>query len=113
MSEDEAPKRAIVFVPRPETVEARVRRLAAKTVNIKWSNHALARMNERGISDKFAVDALRNGSQRGPAEGGSNIGEWKIKMVYQTRGRREVGVVVITVRDAYLLVKTVEWEDLA
>jgi hypothetical protein len=33
-------------------------------------------------------------------------------MVRAVKGRREVGVVVLTVRNEYLLVKTVEWEDL-
>ena len=29
------------------------------------------------------------------------------------KGRREVGVVVVTVKGTHLLVKTVEWEDLS
>jgi Domain of unknown function (DUF4258) len=112
MADEEAPPKPILFVPRPETVEQMVRRLAADTSNIKWSKHALTRMHERGITDKVAIDVLRRGSQKGATEGGDNPGEWKVKMTYQGKGRRDVGVVVITVRNARLFVKTVEWEDL-
>src|SRR5262245_23547249 len=112
MEEKKAPSEPIPFAPRPETVEQMVRRLAADTNNIKWSKHALARMSERGITEKQAVDVLRRGFQKGATEGGDNPGEWKVKMTYQIKGRREVGVVVITVRNARLFVKTVEWEDL-
>jgi hypothetical protein len=105
MEEENAPPSApIQFVRRPETVEQTVRRLAADTGNIKWSRHALKRMQERGITDKMAVDVLRHGSHQGAAEGGDSPGEWKVKMTYQTKGRREVGVVVITVRNARLFV---------
>jgi hypothetical protein len=111
--EDEAPSPNVAgFAPRPETIQEMVRRLARDTKNIKWSRHALQRMDERGITDKYAVDVLRHGSQKGAAEGGDNPGEWKVKMTCQMKGRREVGVVVITVRNARLFVKTVEWEDL-
>lgn len=43
---------------------------------------------------------------------GNGPGELKVKLVRQMRGQREVGVVVITLKSKYLLVKTVEWEDL-
>ncbi len=112
MNEEEAPEKPILFVRKPETVEQTVRRLALDTKNIKWSKHARQRMDERSITDKHVVDVLRRGCQKGETEGGDNPGEWKIKMTYQVKGRREVGVVVITVRNAHLLVKTVEWEDL-
>jgi len=32
-------------------------------------------------------------------------------MVKEVKGRREAGVVVLTIRNERLLVKTVEWED--
>src|SRR5262249_20596760 len=62
MAEEDAPKPAAVFVPRPETIQDMVRRLARDTSNIKWSRHALQRMDERGITDKYAIDVLRRGS---------------------------------------------------
>jgi hypothetical protein len=102
----------VEFKPRPETIRALVWKLSANTDNISWSKHALERMAERDISDKYALDAMRRGMTKGAIEAGSNLGEWKVKMTHQAKGRREVGVVVITVRDKRLLVKTVEWEDL-
>ena len=47
----------------------------------------------------------------GAIEPGKKPGEWKVKMVKEVRGRREVGVVVITIRNERLFVKTAEWED--
>jgi hypothetical protein len=107
-----APANTVEFKPRHEAIRELVRKLAANTSNIKWSNHALERMSERGITDKFALEAMRQGMPKGDVEAGQNPGEWKIKMTHRPKGRREVGVVVITVRNARLLVKTVEWEDL-
>lgn len=94
------------------TIEVMVHQLAQKTENIAWSDHAMERMTERGITDVMAVDVLRAGSAKGQVEPGTNPGEWKIKMTRPVKGRREVGVVVLTVRNARLFVKTVEWEDL-
>jgi len=101
----------VAFRLRSETIRDLVHRLAANTGNIAWSKHALDRMSERGITDKMAVEVLRKGAVNGPVEGGKNVGEWKVKMVWPIRGRREVGVVVLTVHNARLLVKTAEWED--
>jgi Domain of unknown function (DUF4258) len=99
---------------RPEAIRDQVHRLALDTSNVSWASHALDRMGERGITDAMAVDVLRRGSLKGAVEAGKHPGEWKVKMVRQVKGRREVGVVVVlAVRNARLFVKTVEWEDLA
>ena len=68
-------------------------------------------MTERSITDKIVLEVMRRGSTKGAVKAGREHGEWKVKMAYRTNGRREVGVVVITVRNECLLVKTVEWED--
>jgi hypothetical protein len=112
MSEDQPPPATVAFRVRPETIRDLIHKLALNTKNIKWSRHAEDRMYERGISDKFAVDVMRYGSPKGEIEPGRSRGEWKVKMVYRVKGQREVGVVVITVREACLYVKTVEWEDM-
>src|SRR5215471_10167769 len=104
------PKR-VNFQPRPDRICDLVHRLAADTKNIAWSVHALARMGERGIADYVAVDVLRTGWPKGEVEPGASPGEWKVKMAKEVRGRREVGVVVITIHERSLFVKTVEWED--
>lgn len=100
------------FRPRPERISDLIHRLAANSRNIAWSAHALQRMGERDITDLVAVDVLRTGSIQGEIEPGSNPGEWKVKMVKEVKGRRKVGVVVITMRNERLFVKTAEWEDL-
>jgi len=69
------------------------------------------RMLERDITDEVALDVLRNGYLAGEVELGKNPGEWKLKVAKQIKGRRQVGVVVVVIRERRLLVKTVEWED--
>jgi hypothetical protein len=100
------------LVPSTRSIETMVRHLAASSDNIAWSDHAFERMTERGITDVVALDVLRTGHCNGGIEPGKNPGEWKVKMTKPVKGRREVGVVVLTVRNARLFVKTVEWEDL-
>lgn len=103
----------VPIVPRLSQLGEMVRRLAADSDNIKWSDHAFVRMDERGITDVVALDVMRLGEPNGPVEAGVNADEWKIKMTRAIKGRREVGVVVVTVKSTHLLVKTVEWEDLS
>jgi hypothetical protein len=110
MPEAKSPK-PVEFRPRPEKIRDLIRRLAADTGKIFWTPHAHERMAERDITDRTAVDVLRTGSLRGLIEPGKHPGEWEVKMVKEVKGRREAGVVVLTIRDERLLVKTVEWED--
>lgn len=68
-------------------------------------------MMERDISIRIALSVLRGGFVVGRIEPGERPGEWKAKIVQTVKGRREVGVVAIAVRNDYIFVKTVEWED--
>ncbi len=90
--------------------ERRIKAIAAVTSNIKWSFHALERMEERGIPDVDVLRILRQGVIAGPPRA-DRPGEWTCKMVRTIRGRREAGFVVIILLGDRLLVKTVEWED--
>lgn len=101
----------VVITMRPSTLGALVNRLAKDTANIRWSKHARDRMEERGIRDHMAVDVLRHGAAKGDVEPGQQPGEWKVKITKEVKGRREVGVVVVVVRNSNLFVKTAEWED--
>jgi hypothetical protein len=89
-----------------------VHKLAQDTSNIQWRTHALERMAERDITDKMALEVLRQGYVKGDVEAGERAEEWKLKLVREMKGRREVGVVVVTVNTSRLRVITVEWEDL-
>lgn len=107
----------IPLVPRISDLEATVRRLALDSKNVRWKattydTHAESRMDWRGITDKMMFEVLRTGYARGNITPGKNPGEWKIKMVKQMKGTREVGVVTIVIASQRLFVKTVEWEDL-
>jgi Domain of unknown function (DUF4258) len=105
-------KEPVPFKPRPETLRDLVHRLASDTDNISWSTHAQERMYERGLTDKMAIEVLQKGDCKGEVEAGAKPGEWKLKLVRRVKGKREAGVVVLTVRNARLFVKTAEWEDL-
>lgn len=99
------------FAPRPEDILARIRELAATTC-VGFSDHAEQRMEERGITDLDAIRVLQNGFISGEIEAGKNEGEWKCKVVAPLKGRREIGVVTLLIKNRRLRVKTVEWEDL-
>ena len=69
-------------------------------------------MEERGITDLDALRVLRIGELSGAITPGRERGEWKCKIVAPIKGRREIGVVTILIRNCKLRIKTVEWEDL-
>lgn len=68
-------------------------------------------MEERGIPIRIALTVIREGVVMGEIELGKNPGEWKLKVVRNVKGRRDVGVVLLLVRNTRIDVKTVEWED--
>lgn len=100
------------MAPRPDELLDRIQQLAKQSKNVAFSMHAEERMDERGITDLDALRVLRSGSISGPVEPGAYEGEWKCKIVAPVKGRREVGVVTLLVKNKRLRVKTVEWEDL-
>ena len=109
---DEAPRNPVARIAiRPTHFIERIRFLAADTSTIWWSQHARKRMAERGISNRVALTVIREGMVSGPIEAGQSQGEWKAKIIRNVKGRRDVGVVVLLIRNNRILVKTVEWED--
>lgn len=109
MADQEPP---LKFQPKRELLQKRIREIAQDSERIIWSNHAFDRVEERDITTRDALVVLRTGLLDDEIEAGRSSGEWKCKMTKTMKGRREVGVVVIVIRDAELFVKTVEWEDL-
>jgi len=117
MTEDTSPEPIVQFRPRPSQLEGRIRQLAKDSGKVRWrarthESHSETRMEWRDITDRMMFDVLRTGYLKGEIEPGMHPGEWKAKMCKQMKGQREVGVVTIVVRDSWLFVKTVEWEDL-
>lgn len=101
-----------LIAPRPDEMLDRIQNLAKQSKNVAFSSHAEDRMEERGITDLDTLRVLRSGSIKGAIEPGAYEGEWKCKVVAPVKGRREVGVVTLLIRNRKLRVKTVEWEDL-
>jgi hypothetical protein len=112
MTAPTADKIVVQFRPLPTQLLAMVQAAAADSANVKFSNHALDRMEERGIATMDALRVLRGGSIKGAIEAGKAKGEWKCKVVKPMKGAREIGVITIVMAAGRLFVKTVEWEDL-
>lgn len=100
------------FRPRIDQMEATIRAVAADSRNVLFGEHALDRMEERGITTLDALRVLKKGNMAQPPVPGRRTGEWKCKIIAQVKGAREVGVVTIVIHNRRLFIKTVEWEDL-
>ena len=90
--------------------EKRIREAANAPGEVVVGTHARERMLEREIDDVDVLRVLRGGFIVGEPEP-AEPGEWKCKVIARLKGAREVGVVVIILRNKRLFVKTVEWED--
>lgn len=114
MRERKSPPGAVAqFQPRPADLVETIQRLAENTGLVFFSDHALERMEEREITQLDALRVLRSGRIVGDITAGKAAGEWKCKVVARLKGNREAGVATITIQNARLLVKTVEWEDVS
>jgi hypothetical protein len=81
--------------PRPEVVRDTARALAQDTSKIQWRKHAtLDRMPLRDITDKMALEVIRKGYVKGGVEAGEQADEWVIKLAWEMRNGRYLGVVV-------------------
>lgn len=100
-----------MFKPRAHQLLATIKKLAAKSDNVSFSEHCYERMEERGITTLDALRVLRNGEIEGEIEPGNGSGEWKCKIVERRRGSRDIGVATLVMKERRLFVKTVEWED--
>ena len=105
-------KAVAAFRPRIEQMEATIRALAADSRNVMFGEHALDRMEERGITTLDALRVLQKGDMAGTPVPGGRAGEWKCKITARVKGARDVGVVTIVIHNRRLFIKTVEWEDL-
>jgi len=88
----------------------RIHQTAESTEYVIFGEHALERMEERGITDAQVYEVLRQGRVTEPPAL-TKLGEWKCKIEKQLRGGREVGVITILLKTGKLFIKTVEWED--
>jgi len=95
-----------------QRAELIIKGLAKESKSVRFSEHALERMEERDISLADVTRVLCNGYIEGAPEKGKKANEWKCKMVRHARGNREIGVITIIIREEFLFIKTVEWEDL-
>jgi hypothetical protein len=89
----------------------RIRKLA-KEGAYSWGEHVFNRSEEREIDIHDALWVLKLGEIDGPIVAGANPDEWKCKVTAKTdRSSRELGVVVVVVKNRRMFLVTVEWED--
>lgn len=92
--------------------EKMVQTIAETDTAVKFTSHALGRMEERDISLADVMRVLRKGFVDEPPRPGRKKGEWSVKIVRHHRGCRDIGVVTVIVQESILKIITVEWEDL-
>ena len=98
------------FQMRASSAVRLIRKLAANSVNLRFTDHALQRMAERDITDLDILRVLRQGTIEGdPVK--VEAKEWQCKIVMRLKGNRDAGVVTIIVNEEFLRIRTVEWED--
>jgi len=97
--------------PHPGVLMARIRDLA-KQGAYSWGDHVFDRCEEREIDINDALEVLKLGEIDGPITAGVNANEWKCKVTAKTdRSSRELGVVVVVIKNQEMFLITVEWED--
>ncbi|WP_019644532.1 DUF4258 domain-containing protein [Novispirillum itersonii] len=95
---------------RASDAERIVRERSEKTENVKLSEHAFDRIEERSIIADDVYDILRTGFIDGEPRADEDA--WTVVMTKRMPGTRRAGVVTLIMQqDAAVFVKTVEWMD--
>ena len=88
-----------------------IQRLAENSAQVKITDHACERMEERGFTTRDLFLVLCKGTvEEKPIR--TDQGDWKCKIVKRLPGQREAGVVTVIQRNNRLIIVTMEWEDL-
>jgi hypothetical protein len=88
-----------------------VRRLAAVSANVIWTNHAYEQMERRGIDADDVLKVLRGGYVDEEPEPGNGPLDWKARINLRLKDRREVVVVTVIQDNKRLIVVTAFWRD--
>ena len=100
------------ILPAPKAIEL-IRHLSEKSSNVRYTEHARERMEERDITIFDIQNVLKKGDIVGtPAKCTKNKNSWVCKIVRHARGNRDIGVITVIVNMEHLKIVTVEWEDL-
>jgi hypothetical protein len=107
-----SPERPIRWTAlRADEAERIVRRLAADTARVGFSEHAFERIEERSITQVDVYRILRTGGVEGLPEPAGR-GDWKVLVTKRLAGSRRAGAVTLILgQGKALFVKTVEWMD--
>lgn len=91
----------IAFPALPHEVARRAQALAEDSSNVRWTEHVLCRMDQRDITDRQALNAMRKGRAEARKDEG---GSWEVVFTRRTAGRR---VTVVAKVNGELIVVTV------
>lgn len=95
----------------PKQAEGLIRAAALDSAKVIITDHAEDRMEERDITDRDLFRILQEGRVAGTPRLTEDM-DWKCKVVKRLRGSREAGAVTVIAKAGFLIVVTVEWEDL-
>ena len=86
-------------------IVARVRELARNTFNITWTEHALERLDERGVTTRQVLSTLRLGeAERDPSP--DQDGDWEVVLIKRSAGRLVRAVVALSGYRLYVITAT-------
>ena len=80
---------------RREGVLREVKELAKSTFNVGWTDHALKRLEDRGITTRQEPTTLRQGRLEAPPEI-DQYGGWQVILIRRSAGRRVRVVAVLS-----------------
>lgn len=107
------PARVLAFRPNVRKLERLIRQIAEDSSRVSLTEHALERMEQRGITDFEVFGTLRTGSVIADSlRPGKAPGDQVCRVVKPIEGSREVGVITVVKSEERLIVLTVQWEDL-
>jgi Domain of unknown function (DUF4258) len=102
------------FVPKvvlsAAEAQSKIRSISFESEDVIFTNHALERIEQRGISIPDVLEILRGGYVDDPPSE-DFAGDWKCKVTSRLRGRTAGVVTVIVDSKRQLVIVTVEWED--
>lgn len=103
----------VVALLAPRKAVEIIRRLSENSCNVRFTEHAQERMEERDITVFDIQNVLKKGEIVGnPKKCPKNKNSWICKLVRHARGNRDIGVITVIVNMEHLKIVTVEWEDL-
>jgi hypothetical protein len=98
--------------PTAGSAQKLVRSLAADSSKIRWTQHVVERMAERGIDSTDVLNILTKGDVDDAPDATEKEGEFTLKITKKLSSGRVAGVVLVLIpKSKKIRLLTAEWED--